>query len=527
MIDLEKPPIPLSWYDALAESDHIYGEDKNEVHSNDETFRWEGELIDGYPEAEDPAKQRKRRQAALAAMRFDRAIARELPHVEPAAEPVRLYVARVRAAMRLGLGPDDVHGRFYGGRAPEGLERLERTPFEREARWARGAKERPTAYRRDKTPDLDASDESIPEAKLRGFAAARAREAGLVSFAEQMMTGFAPNDRVTDGTDASSAGTIDSVDQTAGTVKVKRDVGGEVTYDKDSAGELQRQANQRGVVDQHHAPKGAHGAAEKGAAGDASADGAVVLNDPSLLPEHELVAILRWPNLTALSAAVPKMAHRDWFAGIERAIGRELGSWHPDPAAYELEARLPTREAAQRLARRLVEDFYVRPEAITGAVERTSDRYMRVASAGRKTALRVDTARRVLLPGGYVFALEGAAMPSSFQVGDAVLVADDLTNVLTEGKVAAVGPDVAVILTYDGQQYEYARGLFRKLHLARLNLADAPFGMLPARQRVVVGAREGVLLEADESRARVRFEDGPRWFPRERVAALVRVAELP
>mgnify|MGYP001569098457 CR=1 FL=1 len=71
MIDLSKPPIPLSWTDMLSDSDFIYGEDPGTVPAfgdDEDLLRWKGELIDGYPDVADPYEQRKKRKKAAERM---------------------------------------------------------------------------------------------------------------------------------------------------------------------------------------------------------------------------------------------------------------------------------------------------------------------------------------------------------------------------------------------------------------------------------------------------------------------------
>ncbi len=132
----------------------------------------------------------------------------------------------------------------------------------------------------------------------------------------------------------------------------------------------------------------------------------------------------------------------------------------------------------------------------------------------------------MILPGGIVFALEGSVQPGSFHAGDGVIVMDPISQNLAEGIVASVGPDLVVVVASDGTQYEYTRGMLRRLTMARVSLKDAPADIFPSGQRVLVGQREGVLMRFEGDDVRVRFSDGPRRVPREAAVALVRVASL-
>lgn len=300
-----------------------------------------------------------------------------------------------------------------------------------------------------------------------------------------------------------------------------------------------------------HAPKGVHsvGDPEEGIVVQKDADvtnkkNPLHLQDDdtdnakiaALRPIDEVTAILRWPNLTALSAAIPKLAAKDWIAGIGREVVRHAGTCTLDQGAFEFEARFPSQETARKFATVLVKDFHVRPTAIEASTVREDGggRFMQVAARGAVTAyVHVDMARRVILPGGIVFALEGNINPGQFQLGEHVLVMDPMSQSLAEGILAAIGPEVAVVTASDGTQYEYGRGSLRRLTLAMLDLADADVRIFPAGQRVLVavmeggvGRVEGTLMGIDGAIVRVLFDDGPRRVPRERVAAIVSVADL-
>lgn len=529
---------PVSWYDALEESDLIYGEDRNApLGDDDEELAWEGEAIDGYPVRERSLEEitRSKRKAKRAA-RLDRVARAELPHVPPEArtEAIRLYVARVRAARRLGVDPVELHEICYGSRRPatEALQALTDLGFAREVRWVATGKTDSKSKSDQEADDARENDQSAAistwaEANLRGRAAGLAREAGHLTIAEQFAAGFAANDKVVNGDN--QVATIEQIDPD-GSVKVRRDTGGQVTYDAEAAKDLKRQA----IKTPTHAPKGTKSVGEKGEkvvdGGDVALDG-----DLELVPERALAAKLTWPNYTALPNALPRLAARDWFDAIDRSVVRQGGSWAPDREAFKLEASFPSKEAARRFAEELVAEHHVRPTAIAGRFEAhgsdvdvltgeiRASRYFRIRSAA---SVRVDTVRRIMLPNGVVFSVEGNPSPSMFNVHEAVLVLDPYSGALAEGEVVAVGPDVAVVRSPDGMQYEYSRGYLRRLMLARLSLVHASPGLLPVNQRVLVGRREGALVDQTSDRVRVRLPEGPRWFPREQVTALVRVADL-
>jgi hypothetical protein len=267
-----------------------------------------------------------------------------------------------------------------------------------------------------------------------------------------------------------------------------------------------------GALMQTHLPKGVRKAEDDKDHGDE--------DDGFLRPEEKLLAVLRWPNVAKLSAAIPKLAASNWFEGIDRAVARSGGAWRPDVEAYELEASFPTEDSARRFAARLVAEFYVRPTAIEASLREDDKRHMRLG------LLRVDMARRVILPGGVVFALEGSVQPADFRPGEGVIVMDPLSQSLAEGIVAATGPEMVVIASSDGVHYEYSRGVLRRLTLAKLSLLHVDETVLPLGTKVAVGKREGKLVGWNDDKVRVRFDDGPRWVPRASAVAVVRVAAL-
>lgn len=244
----------------------------------------------------------------------------------------------------------------------------------------------------------------------------------------------------------------------------------------------------------------------------------------AVLEPFGLMVALRWPNLSKLSAALPKLAARDWLSGLDRAVARSGGAWATDSEAFELQARFPTKDAARRFAELLAGEFYVLPESIEASVRQPEPGAMKMG------LLRVDMARRVILPGGVVFALEASVQPQDFRPNEGVIVMDPISQALAEGVVASVGPDLVVIVASDGTQYEYSRGYLRRLTLAKLSLAHVDDTVLPLGTPVSIGKKTGVLAGWDLDRTvpqvRVRFADGPRWAPRAAVVATVRVAQI-
>lgn len=543
-------PIDLSFRDMLEPTDYMFGDDFDAPEGRDgEDLGWKGELIDGFPIEEKSIDEirglsKKDKKARLLRAQLER----ELEQVEPGhPETVRVYIAGLRAARRFGMPAADAHRALGYERVPSGLERLAEMGFAVEARYAAAAvealNEQPERTKKKVPVDrVDVNDSNWQEARLhKSRRAAIAREANFLRFADQMTTNLLPNDRVKleNGLDT---GVVQEV-QADGKVRVTRDLGGDVTYDTKAVddGGLQRtQASRQSesrvaarakstlvksaIETPTHAPKGMHSVGPKGDKSVGSGD-VVDAEDDLLRPEKDCVARLTFPNIAAFSAAVPKLAQRDWWDGVERLLNRAGGSWDEGDRAsresgFEMRATFPTEDSARRFAKRLVDDYHVQPKSIEAALVPSDGRFLRMG------LIRVDTAHRVVLPGGVVFALEGYIQPNQFQVGEHVIVMDPMSQALAEGIVAAVGPDVAVVTASDGTQYEYQRNQLRRLTLARLNLIDAPLEAIPDGQKVVVGNLEGILVGLDDDVARVRTIDGPIRFPRGAVHALVRVADL-
>lgn len=524
---LDELSVTLSLRDALEPSDYIYGDDRNApLGEDDEPLAWEGEIIDGYPIEEKPMKEilRQKKKARLK-MELDQQAEREIAHVRHGSERVAYYVARLRAARGMKLEARVVHDLYYDGCIPKNAALLAEHGFPKEARFAMAGRF-VTAEGDEGEAPAEAPEAASPqdsegtEACLRGRAGGRARQAEYLKMADDMTNNLAAGDTVKlrNSTDDSDVGTVQTVNSD-GSLQVQRAQGGNVTYDKDSSVEVERKTSKIANVPdplgekiQTHLPKGVRKADDDKDHGDE--------NDGWLHPVEKLIATLKWPNVTKLSAAIPKLGARSWFDGIDKAVARNGGAWSPDFESYELEASFPTKESARRFAARLIAEFYVQPTAIEASMCEGGDRYMKMGY------LRVDMARRVILPGGVVFALEASVQPADFRANDPVIVMDPQSQMLAEATVASIGPEIVVVITADGTQYEYGRGFLRRLTLAKLSLLHVSDTDLPLGTKVAVGKREGKLAGWNGSDVRIRFDDGPRWVPRAAAVAEVRVADL-